>query len=163
MGASVWDAFREAEKTIYLIGKKQVAQLDDDGDGKDTVRDGPMARLCQIGMGFSLGSDPPMIGSACRNRILDGRNSATIWVSDVATTGTIKKVWGLVVPPGYQPGSSPIPGAGFPSFELQRQASGRYQYVYPGFTAPGQYLVTVFATDTEGNVSQPKVIKVTRK
>lgn len=40
--------------------------------------------------------------------------------------------------------------------QLNGSPSGHYQAVYSGFTSPGQYLVTVFAADTEGNVSQPK-------
>jgi hypothetical protein len=162
-GVNVRDAYREAQKTIFLIGKKQVAELDDDGDGVSTTSDGQLAKLCHIGPGFSLGSDPPIIQTACPNRTLTSGNSATIWVKDVTTTGTIRKVWAVVVPPDYQPGSSATPGVDFPSFQLKRLASGRYQAVYSGFTTSGQYLVTVFAKDTEGNVSQPKIIKVIRK
>jgi len=159
----VRDAHREAQKTIFLIGKKQVAELDDDGDGVSTTLDGQLAKLCHIGPGFSLGSDPPIIKTACPDRTLTTGNKATIWVQDVTTTGAIRKVWAVVVPPAYQPDSSATPGVDFPSFKLTRLASGRYQAAYSGFTTPGQYLVTVFAKDTEGNVSQPKVIKVTRK
>lgn len=139
------------------------AQLDDDCDGKSTSLDSQLVQLCHLGPGFSLGRDPPIVKTACPARTLTTGSSATIWVKDVTTTGTLKRVWAVVVPPGYKPGSSATPGVSFPTFNLKRLASGRYQHVYSGFNALGQYLVTVFAEDTKGNVSQPKVIKVTRK
>ena len=162
-GVNLRDGFQKAQKTMQLIGKNQAAQLDDDGDGASTALDGQLAKLHRIGPGFSLGSDPPLIQTACPDLTLTTGNKATIWVKDVTTTGSIKKVWAVVVPPDYQPDSSTTPGTGFPSFRLNRLAPGHYQYVYNKFTAAGQYLVTVFAADTEGNISQPKVIRVTRE
>jgi DNA-binding beta-propeller fold protein YncE len=164
-GLNVWEAFWKAKWLTAEFGKNQVAQLDDNGDGlSNTEMDGNIAQLSYIGPGFSLGSDPPVIKTACPNRTLDQHNSAVIWVEDVSTTGAIEEIWGVVVPPDYQPTSSTTPGTDFQTFELTDPlASGRYQGIYDRFTTPGRYLVTVFAKDREGNVSQPKIIRVNRK
>jgi hypothetical protein len=71
-------------------------------------------------------------------------------------------VWAVVVPPDYDPVGKTSAEADFPTVTLKKQANGKYQAVYRKFTQPGNYLVTVFASDKEGNVSLPTVIRVSR-
>jgi hypothetical protein len=92
------------------------------------------------------------------------KNSATIRVSGITATGKIDKVWAVLIPPDYLPGSADNPVTNLPTLRLQDSArgmgKGKYQGTCKHFDARGDYDIAVYALDTEGNLSQPRQIRV---
>jgi len=71
----------------------------------------------------------------------------------VTTTGTIKKIWATITPPEYKAGKTDTLPPEF-NFELKSDGKGTYQKECKEcFSTFGTYQVTVYAEDTEGNVS----------
>ncbi len=162
-GTNVRDAFLYAKVAIESTGRGQTAQLDDNGNGVGNEKtDGQLARNSGIGAGIMLAGDDPLIGSICPAQTLYGENtSATIWVEDVTTTGTIDSVWAVVAISGYSTGDASVPVTELPTLELDHVGGGRYEGTYVDFSALGRYDVAVYAKDEEGNVSVPSTTTVT--
>lgn len=157
-GANVRESFLQAKKSIGFACPKQTAGLDDNGNGKaNEPLDGALARQVTIGSGIVVAADPPVIGSVSPPRTLTGSSSATIWANQVTTTGTIRKVWAVITPPGAT-GSRAI--TDLPTLALSKKKSGRYQAAYTGFSASGTYRITIYASDKKGNTSLPKTTRV---
>ena len=99
--------------------------------------------------------EKPLIGSIISQQVLSGGNTtAMLWVSDVATSGTIEHVWAVIKPPTEW---------GHPSQVLSldyNKEKTRYEASYTGFTLHGRYTVDIFARDSKGNVSLPKYVSI---
>ena len=103
-----------------------------------------------------MAGDEPVIGTICPDHTLAaGQTSATIWVDDVTTTGTLDRLWALITPPQPRLGSL---GAGHGSAHdrAERYGPGTFEGGSTGFSHFGTYTVVVYAMDTEGNISLPK-------
>ena len=161
-GANVREAFLQAKKSIGFACPKQTAGLDDNGNGKvNEPLDGILARQVTIGSGIVVAGDPPVIGKVSPLQTLNGSSSATIWAKNVTTTGTLSKVWAVITPPGYgAAGSGAI--TDLPALVLTRKGAGHYAAAYGGFSTPGTYRITVYASDKKGNTSLPKTTRVRR-
>ena len=94
-----------------------------------------------------LAGDDPVIGSVCPELALyDESSSATLWAKDVASTGSIERVWAVITPPGYTQGSPGVPVTDLPCVDLIYDAgSGRYEWTYDAFLAHGDYEIAVYA------------------
>lgn len=150
-GATVAQAFTSAFNAMRYVGGGQNAQLDDNGDGVyHTKQDGLLARNYRIGAGILLAADDPIIGSIVGEQTIAGA-TATIWVDDVTTTGTIDRVVAVVA----EPGITPEYRGELPTFELLPAGGNRYEAAYSAFDKFGTYTVSVTAIDTEGNASLP--------
>ena len=118
-GSNVRDAFLHGKRAMEFAGYKQVAQIDDNGNGMGNEKDdGHLARNYTIGAGIMLGGDDPIIGSVSPAQTLAGETSATLWAKDVTSTGTIDKVWAVITPPDYTGGSSDKPVSDLPTINL---------------------------------------------
>jgi hypothetical protein len=160
-GASVLDAFVHAKKAIAFSCDTQLPQLDDNGNGIGNEKlDGQLAQYYTIGVGIMLAADDPMIGSVVPDQTLREGNSATIWVDGVATTGSIRRVWAVMTPPGFQSKRANMAVTDMPTAELTSAGGGRYEGSYGGFSEPGTYEIAVYAMDDEGNVSIPKKTRI---
>ena len=159
-GANVREAFLQAKKSIGFACPKQTAGLDDNGNGNaNEPLDGVLARQVTIGSGIVVAGDPPVIGKVSPTKTLDGSSSASIWAKNVTSTGTLSKVWAVITPPGYgASGSGAI--TDLPTLVLPRKSDGRYKATYAGFSTPGTYRITIYASDKKGNTSLPKTTRV---
>jgi DNA-binding beta-propeller fold protein YncE len=160
-GANVRNSFLHAKNALAFSCLNQTPYLDDNGNGVGNEKpDGQLARYYTIGVGIMLAGDDPLIGSISPEQILDGETTATIWVEDVTTTGTIDKVWAVITPPGYSSGQPSNPVTDVPTLDLTHMGGGRYEGTYSDFTTIGIYEIAVYAMDTEGNISFPKESRV---
>ncbi|MGA1839498.1 MAG: MopE-related protein [bacterium] len=160
-GARVEDAFINSHDSIIFTGNTQYPMLDDNGDGIfNYAEDGASSRDFYIGVGITLAGDEPIIGSICPEQDLDGDTLAGIWVKDITTTGTIKRVWGIIAPPGYIPHSASATVTDsdmeLATVDLDDTGGGRYSVQYDGFSRRGPYTVTVYAMDENENISLPR-------
>jgi sugar lactone lactonase YvrE len=160
-GTNLYRAYDYAESAIRYATQKQTANIDDNGNGIANEKgDGLLASNYTIGFGIILAGDDPLIGSISPEQTLHGETSATIWVEQVTTTGTIDKVWALITPPGPSPGSPSDPVTDSPTVTLTPVGNGRYEGTYNDFSTFGIYNVAVSASDIDGNISVPMTTKV---
>ncbi len=158
-GETVRDAFVHAKKAVSLLCQDQMPQckdsdmpqMDDNGNGigNESDFDGALARQCVIGSGIMLADDAPVIGTIFPDRKLAAdQTSATIWAKNVCSTGTIEKVWAVI-----------MPETGVLSeIDLDyNSASERHETDYDGFSGFGVYTAAVYAKDADGNISSPVI------
>jgi sugar lactone lactonase YvrE len=164
-GTNVRDAFIYTTEAVGQAYQGQEPMLDDSGNGLGNEKgvDGDLAGAYTIGAGIMLAGDDPFIGSVCPNQILSGEISATIWVEDVTTTGTIDNVWALIKAPGYRAGDGSTPSEDILTLELNAVGNGRYEVEYGDFSSFGTYKISFYAKDSSGNVSIPKEAQVHQK
>jgi len=154
-GATLRDAWSHTVNALWQRG--QTPRLDANANGiADESEDIRTAMNVTIGTGIMLAGDDPLVGSIVPEQNLDGESSAAIWVEDVSSTGTIERVWAIIVPPGYSHASSADPVTDLETLTLSQRESGRYEASYDAFTRAGTYDITVFAMDEDGNLSLPK-------
>jgi len=155
-GATVRESFLQAKKAVSFSYKNQTPLLDDTGNGIGNEKpDGHLAINYRIGLGIILAGDDPLIGSIVPEQTADTGSSATIWVEDVTTTGTIDKVWAVIAPPNDDPDDPNSPISELPILDLTHVGSNRYEGSYSAFSKNGTYQITVYAIDLEGNISLP--------
>jgi len=157
---SVGKSFVDARDAIRSqSGKaKQVAQLDDNGDGVSDKNDGDVAETRYIGTAFETGADAPWIGLVMPDTVVEGTTTLTLWADEVTSMAGVSNVWCVITTPDYD-------GAGdLPEIDLVwNPSTERYEVEYDGFTQPGAYTCTFMAVDVEGSVSavvQSEVITV---
>jgi hypothetical protein len=156
-GANVRNSFLHAKNALAFSCLNQTPYLDDNGNGVGNEKlDGQLAQYYTIGVGIMLAGDDPLIGSISPEQTLHGETTATIWVEEVTTTGTIDKVWAVITPPGYSSGQPTNPVTDVPTLELNHMGGGRYEGSYSAFSTFGIYEIAVYAMDTDGNISLPK-------
>jgi len=147
----------------YVTGKNmmegnQIALVDANGNGIGNEKDDKiLVSDLIIGRGRVAASTPPIIGSVSGEQTLAGNMSATLWAGDIFSLNSISRVWAIIVPPGYNQGSSDIPITELPTVELvDSDQDGNYDGIYQDFTQKGTYSITIFAMDEEGTYSLPK-------
>jgi hypothetical protein len=156
-GTDVLYSFLHATKAMERSCQGQTPRLDDNGNGVGNEKiDGSLSRFYTIGVGIMLAGDDPLIGSICPEQTVSEFGSATIWVENVTTTGTIDKVWAVLIPPDYVPNNPSSPVIDLPEVVLSHAGDGRYEGTYSNFADYGTYQVSVYAKDVEGNISLPK-------
>ncbi len=116
---------------------------------------GNHSRDYTIGFGIIKGDIAPLIRRVSPEQTLNGEKTAHIRAGDINTTGSIAKVWAVIAPPGHQSFAG-CSVADMPAVELlYNSGSGMYEGTYDNFSCYGRYGVTVYARDTEGNISLP--------
>lgn len=159
-GARLREAFINARNAMSgLSAGNQQAQLDADGDGDSDKNDLSLVKQFSLGPGILLAGDAPLIGTVVSPQTLSGGGTtATLYVEDVTTTGTISRVYAVITRPAGN-GIAPDPV----EVDLAPVGNGRYEAVYSGFCpVAGTYPVNVFAVDTEGTLSLPAQTSVTQ-
>jgi len=160
-GASLREAFLQAKTSIRYACPRQIAGLDDNGNGIGNERtDGEVARGCVIGAGIILAGDAPVIGSVCPEQTLHGKPSALIWVKNVSATRRIEKVWAVISPPGAHPASPDEPVTDLTELRLHKAGEGRYEGRLHDLSRAGTYGITIYAMDRDSNISSPKITKI---
>ena len=158
-GASLRNAFINARDNMSLLSARaQRARLDADGDGDSDAVDLSLVKAFSIGPGVLSAGDAPHIEPVTDAQILStGTTTATIFVDNVTTTGTIQRVFAVVTPPVAK-AVAPNPT----TVDLMSVGGGRYEASHGGFgPTAGEYPVSRFTTDVDGVVSLP--VKTTVK
>lgn len=162
-GGNLMDSFAMARDSIGLMSGSRLNQnplLDDTGNGVGNEKgDGDRARQTYLGKGIVLAGDIPLIGTITGPQTLGGEASAKITAGNIVATSDVAKVWAVINIPHYS--ASPAnPITSLPSMELVSAGANKYEGVYAGFTTTGTYTITVYAIDTKGAISLPKVTTV---
>ena len=161
-GTNIRDSFNHAKMAMAFLTKNQTPQIDDNGNGIANEKiDGYLSRGYTLGVGIMLAGDDPLIGSVSPEQMIVDETSATIWAKDVTTTGTIERVWAVITP--YQRGglSADSPVIDLPEVELTfNTVSEQYEGSLAVIAKNGEYGVTVYAQDTESNISMPRATRV---
>ncbi len=148
-GVNIRDAFRNVREAIrFLSGNHyQSPRLDDNGNGVgNELSDGRLARKHTIGLGIRLASDDPVVTPIL---VKDG----SISVEKVTPIkGKVEEVWAIITPPArnfelFSETEEPL--------QLLPDENGRYEETY-NFPTFGDYQVTIYAKDQEGNASLAK-------
>ena len=154
-GAKVYDAFVSAKNAMEVHGY-QTAMVDANGNGTGNEKeDKQLADDYMIGNGIATAADIPVIGLIVDDQTLSKETSAEIWVESIITTGTISRVWAVIVPPEQESEDTDNPVTELPTVELKNDGSGRYEGTYSSFTTTGTYTVAVYAMDENNAVSLP--------
>ncbi len=75
----------------------------------------------------------------------------------------IARVWAVIWPPHFDPGSVANPLTNLPSVDLLPiDEQGNYAGTYDGFISMDIYPIAVYAMDRKGNTSQPKFMNLSR-
>jgi len=154
-GDSFYDSFVNAKNSIGVT-YSQNPLLDGNGNGIGNERaDQDAARLITIGNGTRTGADIPVIGSVAPAQSLDEETLALLYAANVIDADGISRVWAVITPPGYSPGSPDNPVTDLPILELQAVGNNRYEGTYTSFTETGTYNVAIYAADAYGIISLP--------
>jgi len=152
-GESIGDAVTRARKTIRRASGllHQVAEIDDNGNGipNEKNTDGVLSRERYIGTAFVTGSDIPSIGSVIPSTSITNTSELLLWVDDVTDVEGISNVWCVITPPDYI-GSGELPRLDLPWVGT----NDRYEAVYSNFTKNGTYVLTFYAEDCVGDLSE---------
>jgi len=154
-GESFYDSFVNAKSAISVT-YNQTPQIEGNGNGVGNERaDQEAARALTIGNETATGGDIPVIGSVSPAQTLDGEASALIYAADVIDADGISRVWAIITPPNYSPGSLDTPVTDLPMLDLSSAGNNRYEGTYTNFTETGTYNVAIYALDAHGIISLP--------
>lgn len=152
-GKTVGQAYTDARRAIRRIsgGVRQRAQIDDNLNGQPNEKEieGVLADETYLGSAFVTGADVPVIGQVMPP-VAEPGGAVTLWAAGVSSMYALSNVWCVVTPPG-QSGTGDLTRVDL----VWDTTLGRYQAVWAGFTLPGAYILTFFAMDTAGQVSEP--------
>ena len=109
-----------------------------------------------IGNGVSgMVGEAPDIGSITSPVELHLETQAEIRANSVIDPDGISRVWAVIWPPHFDPGSVANPLTDLPSVDLlPTGVEGNYAGTYGGFISMGIYNIAVYAMDRKGNTSQ---------
>ena len=160
-GDSFYDAFVNAKQSVSAT-YNLTPQLDGDGNGIGNEKaDKDAANLIRVGNETKSAGDVPVIGSVSPAQTLAGATSATLYADQVIDANGISRVWAVITPPGYSPGSAETPVTDLPTIDLSSVGNNRYEATYTNFTASGAYNIAIFAMDRKGVLSLPVQTSVT--
>ena len=156
-GATIYDAFSHARLAVQFASNGQLAEIDEDGNGVGNERgDAVSSRRRSIGTGILLAGDSPLIASASAPQVLtSGTSTARIRADGVTSTADIARVFATIA----REGSSTQPAL----VELQAVSELSYSNTYAGFTGNGVYEISIYAMDSRGNISLPKMTTVEQR
>ncbi|MGA1869867.1 MAG: BACON domain-containing protein [bacterium] len=158
-GLNIKDAFDLAKEAISA-STGQTPLLDDNSNGEgNDAQDGIIASNTYIGNGMKIHGDAPIIGEVSPSQVINGP-TAHLYASDVADNDGVVRVWAIIRPPDYNQQASNNPIYNLPSLELIPVGGGRYGGNYDAFHMEGTYHIAIYARDSVGNTSVPKLTTV---
>ena len=155
-GSSLGLAHIRAKRVMYAASRRQqIAWLDSNSDNSSDAFDNYRVIYYKPGSGFISGGSSPTIGSAGITPVdLNGMPlHLTLWANDVYTTGDIEGVWAEVVRPYATGNEDPE----IVSVGLSPVAAGSEDWTADFIDSSpiaGDYTVTFYARDTDGQVSE---------
>ena len=123
---------------------------------------GATLAAAKLGLETVAASGRPVVSALGGDLSLQGTQEARLRAS-VESAFTLDKVWGVIVPPGYQP-SGDEPVVDLPEVQLARDAStGEWTADVGGFSEGGApYTVLLQARDVWGQVSPPAILHISQ-
>jgi hypothetical protein len=164
-GDSFYDSYVNARNSLVIAyDDKQHPLIEGNGNGiADESGDKDAARQVKVGKEIRTGGGIPTIGSVSPAQTLNGQTSATIYAADVIDEDGISRVWAVITPPDYSPGSPDNPVTDLPMLELNSMGANRYEGTYASFSETGAYNVAIYAADAYGIMSLPVQTTVTKE
>ncbi len=150
-GQNVGDAFRWGRNQM-LTYQKALIDADSSGSSPDPETESKIADPVIFRRGYQPETKRPNIFNYSRPQTLGEETSGNLWaaVAQVGDDIGISRVWAIVMPPDFDPGSPDIPITDLPSFELSNpDGDGVYEGTYDNFTVKGTYTVTLTARNTK--------------
>jgi sugar lactone lactonase YvrE len=161
-GDSFYDSFVNAKNSVGM-SYAQTSQIEANGNGVGNEdEDKLIAEDLKIGNETLSAGDIPVIGSVSPEQTLEGETSALIYAEDVIDANGISRVWSVITPPGYSPGSLDSPVTDLPVLDLGSVGDNCYEGTYDGFTEEGSYSIAIYASDGYGVISFPMPTEVTQ-
>jgi sugar lactone lactonase YvrE len=159
-GDSFYDSFVNAKNSVGM-SYAQTSQIEANGNGVGNEdEDKVIAEALKIGNETLSAGDIPVIGSVSPEQTLEGETSALIYAEDVIDANGISRVWAVITPPGYSPGSLDSPVTDLPVLDLGIVGDNCYEGTYDGFTEEGSYSIAIYASDGYGVISFPMPTEV---
>jgi len=162
-GSSFYDSFISARTSVEML-YDQTPQIEANNNGlSNDKQDLIIAQAVKIGNETKTADDIPYIGDISPPSTLN-QDSGMIYAEGVIDSDGISRVWAVISPPDYSPGSLDVPVTDFPVFDLLPVAGkdNRYEGTYEGFTSDGVYVISVYAADGYGVLSLPKQTLIRR-
>ena len=154
-GDSFYNSFVNANNSVGAT-YSQTPQIDVNGNGiGNEKQDKESAKLIKIGNETKTGGDIPVVGGVSPAQMLTGGTSALIYAENVIDADGISRVWAVITPPDYSPGTPDTPVTELPTIDLISVGNSRYEGTYTDFTSSGTYNIAVFAMDRKGVLSLP--------
>ncbi len=162
-GDSFYEAFTHAENSLGLVtDRNQSPLIDIDGDAIGNERsDRSTAREIRIGKQTNWLDEVPYIGQTTQSQEISRYQPLTIFAREVVDEDGIASVRAVVTSPGAWTKDKDLPVSESQSFELTDTGGGVYEAVCSSFSEVGTYLVSIFAEDKYGAVSNPKTAYMT--
>lgn len=149
-------AFRYAKTAIESLNPLQKPQIDDDGDGvPNEPNDGTVADGERPGADFEVQGPSVFINEVAPSQPITS-NSATLWLSGVASAFPVDNAKAVIVPPNFKRASAnnddEQPVTNLPVvFFTYNSSLNRWEGRYNGFTEGGLYQIQYYVT-TGGQV-----------
>jgi len=139
---------------VAAIESKQVPQLDDDGDGIYSSRDGIVAAKQYINQeGVSQADAPEVIQIHPHISLAAEQARAVLWIKTSPSGEAIKKARATIIPPGLQTVEYQGEQTNFGREQLEmlyNPAQDRYETVYKNFRQPGEWKIKYQAQGNDG-------------
>ncbi|OQY59471.1 MAG: hypothetical protein B6245_06495 [Desulfobacteraceae bacterium 4572_88] len=151
-GLKLGEAFKQASEAMGL--EKQMPCMDDNEGGN-------LAQEAHIGNGMFIYENMPKIGEISATEP-DDKNTSKLSAINVTDDDGIARVWALIRPPDYDHDPAQ-PVCDLPSVELFLEEEGEKNYIgeYDGFDKAGDYQIFIYARDSVGKTSPPKLHTIT--
>ncbi|WP_171900771.1 hypothetical protein, partial [Candidatus Marithrix sp. Canyon 246] len=139
---------------VAEIKSKQVPQLDDDGDGIYSSRDGNHAAKQYINQeGISQADAPQIIQTHSHMNLPAEQASAVLWIKTSPSGEAIKKARATLIPPGLENLEYQGEQTNFGRTQIEmlyNQAQDRYEAVYKNFRKPGEWKIKYQVQGNQG-------------
>jgi hypothetical protein len=159
-GDSIQTAFDKARQRLISLGAPYSQQSPQKAEGVSLA-----SVNAWIGGNFIVaGALPEFTGQTANQSIAANTTQALFARLDPAVIQTIEKVWAVIIPPVYETSGTETQVLQFPTLDLaDADKDGQYDGSYNAFTYSGDYRVTFYASNTNGNIitSAPTVFSVT--
>ena len=164
-GEDLADGYNFASTAVAQAFGAQNPLVNFDGDSNMNEATGDFDALVgvHIGSGTDFYQGRPTITSVSSPQSISGTSTATLSATNVTDpeSDNIVRVWAVVRPPDFVITDSENPIQDLPSVDLSRiGATDNFTIDFDGFTSVGLYQITVYAMDSNLNVSSPSATTV---
>jgi len=151
-GDSIYDGWLKAKSKLSNMGLPYNLMQPQLVEGVSMASNQTM-----VGGDFAIASLFPTFGEQSPNEAITANTPQTLYINVVDLEG-IESVWAVVLPPDYVPPTTAqdleAPEVGLPTFDLiDTDKDGRYEEDYNNFVFNGNYRITFYARNANGNVS----------
>lgn len=162
VGASLKEAFRAAQQStssIIIDGVAQGAQAETDGDHRFTQLDlDILGNYCLGNCNQTAGAAPVIKSVKPKTRILESKTAQEFSV-EVDHLQALSSVWALVQRPD-DISIDPNQALNFEKINLSCDKQGFCQGRYDNFDIIGEYRISFYAMDVQGEVSLPETVVI---